>query len=51
MDTSAPEDAKAGKYYMLTNDGIAYIEAYTPKEDSGDKKKLFPLLQFLTVCG
>ena len=39
MDTSAPEDAKAGKYYMLTNDGIAYIEAYTPKEDSGDKKK------------
>ena len=39
MDTSAPEDAKAGKYYTLTNDGIAYIEAYTPKEDSGDKKK------------
>ena len=39
MDTSAPEDAKAGKYYMLTNDGIAYIDAYTPKEDSGDKKK------------
>lgn len=39
MDTSAPEDAKAGKYYMLTNDGIAYIESYVPQEDLGDKKK------------
>lgn len=39
MDAAKPEDAKAGKYYTLTNDGIAYIEAYTPKVDSGDKKK------------
>lgn len=39
MDTSAPDGEKAGKYYMLTDDGISYIEKYIPKEDSGDKKK------------
>ena len=39
MDTSAPDGGKAGKYYMLTDDGISYIEKYIPKEDSGDKKK------------
>lgn len=39
MDAPKPENAKTGKYYMLTNDGIAYIESYTPKENSGDKKK------------
>lgn len=39
MDTSAPENAKSGKYYMLTDDGIAYIESYVPKDDSGEKKK------------
>lgn len=39
MDTAAPENAKSGKYYMLTDDGIAYIESYVPKEDSGEKKK------------
>lgn len=39
MDTTAPEGAKSGKYYMLTDNGIAYIEGYVPKEDSGEKKK------------
>ena len=39
MDASAPEGAKPGNYYMLTTDGIAYIESYVPKEDSGEKKK------------
>lgn len=39
MDTEAPEGAKTGKYYMLTQDGIAYVEGYTPKEDIGEKKK------------
>lgn len=39
MDTSAPEGAKNGKYYMLTQDGIDYVEGYIPKEDSGEKKK------------
>lgn len=39
MDAAVPEGAKAGKYYMLTQDGIAYVEGYTPKEDSGEKKK------------
>ena len=39
MDTSTPDDAKPGKYYMLTDAGISYIENYIPKGDSGDKKK------------
>jgi hypothetical protein len=39
MDTAAPEGAKPGNYYILTTDGIAYIESYVPKEDSGEKKK------------
>ena len=39
MDTTAPEEGKAGKYYMLTDDGIAYIESYVPKEESGERKK------------
>ena len=39
MDAPRPENAKTGKYYMLTNNGIAYIESYTPKENSGGKKK------------
>lgn len=39
MDAATPENAKSGKYYMLTDDGIAYIEAYIPKENSDEKKK------------
>ncbi len=39
MDTVVPEGAKPGNYYMLTTDGIAYIESYVPQEDLGDKKK------------
>lgn len=39
MDAPKPENAKAGKYYMLTNDGIAYTNSYTPNENSVDKKK------------
>lgn len=39
MDTSTPNDAPPGKYYMLTDAGISYIENYIPKGDSGDKKK------------
>ena len=39
MDTAAPKGAKPGNYYILTTDGIAYIESYVPKEDSGEKKK------------
>lgn len=42
MDTPAPEGAKSGKYYMLTDDGINYINTYTPKEDSGERKKPHP---------
>ena len=42
MDTNAPEGAKSGKYYMLTDDGIAYIEAYVPKENAEEKKKARP---------
>ena len=40
MDASVPEGAKSGSYYMLTDDGIAYIEAYVPKENSEEKKKV-----------
>lgn len=39
MDTATPERGKVGKYYMLTASGIAYIKAYVPKENSGEKKK------------
>ena len=39
MDAPRPADVKTGNYYMLTNDGITYIEFYVPKEDSGEKKK------------
>lgn len=42
MDAPKPEDAKNGKYYMLTTDGIAYIDAYVPKEGTGEKKKARP---------
>ena len=42
MDTVAPEGAKSGKYYMLTDDGIAYVEAYVPKENAEEKKKAKP---------
>ena len=38
MDAPKPEEVKSGKYYMLTNDGIEYINSYVPKEDSGEKK-------------
>lgn len=40
MDAPIPEGAKSGKYYMLTDDGIAYIETYVPKEETGEKKKV-----------
>lgn len=39
MDAPKPIDVKSGNYYMLTDDGISYIEAYVPKEDSGEKKR------------
>lgn len=39
MDTDVPDGAKSGKYYMLTQEGISYVEGYTPKEDTGEKKK------------
>lgn len=42
MDAIAPEDAKSGKYYMLTDDGIVYIETYVPKENCEEKKKTRP---------
>lgn len=38
MDAPTPEE-KSGKHYMLTSDGIAYMKSYTPKEQSGEKKK------------
>lgn len=39
MDAPKPEDAKNGKYYMLTADGMEHINSYIPKENSGEKKK------------
>jgi hypothetical protein len=42
MDAVAPEGAKSGKYYMLTDDGIAYVESYVPKDNSEEKKKTRP---------
>lgn len=38
MDAPSPEDAKSGKYYMLTDAGIKYIEEYIPKENNVEKK-------------
>ena len=38
MDTQAPGDTKAGKFYTLTNEGLDYINGYSPKEDNGEKK-------------
>ena len=38
MDAPAPEGAKAGKYYILTDAGITYIKEYTPKDNNGEKK-------------
>lgn len=38
MDTLPPEGAKAGKYYMLTDAGMAYIKEYKPKDSNGEKK-------------
>lgn len=39
MDTQAPADAKAGKYFTLTEDGIKYVETYVPKEETAEKKR------------
>lgn len=39
MDAPRPTDVKSGNYYMLTDEGISYIESYASKEDSGEKKK------------
>ena len=38
MDAPVPEGAKAGKYYMLTDEGLNYVREYTPKEHNGEKK-------------
>lgn len=38
MDTSAPDEAKQGKYYMLTEDGLSFIREYVPKENTGEIK-------------
>ena len=38
MDTQAPEGAKTGKYYMLTDAGMNHIRNYKPKENNGEKK-------------
>lgn len=39
MDSPSAGEAKSGKCYMLTEDGIAYIDKYVSKEESGEKKK------------
>jgi len=39
MDSATVGGAKSGKCYMLTEDGIAYINKYVLKEESGEKKK------------
>lgn len=39
MDAATPEDADEGKYYMLTHEGLSYIENYVPKDLSNDKKR------------
>ena len=38
MDAPKTEDTKSGNCYMLTEHGISYIDAYVPKENSGEKK-------------
>lgn len=38
MDTTSP-DGKTGKYYAITADGIRYVQAYQPKEQTTDKKR------------
>ena len=38
MDAPVPEGAKAGKYYMLTDAGMAYIREYKPKDNNEEKK-------------
>lgn len=42
MDADSPVDDKSGKWYMISDEGIAYIENYVPKEDKGEKKKTRP---------
>ena len=42
MDAATSEDANEGKYYMLTNEGLIYIENYVPKDLSNDKKRSQP---------
>ena len=42
MNTAVPEGAKSGIYYMLTDEGIAYIESYVPKDSGEEKKKSRP---------
>ena len=37
METSTPID-KSGKFFMLTDDGLSYVEHYVPKESTGEKK-------------
>jgi DNA-binding MarR family transcriptional regulator len=37
METSSLVD-KSGKFYMLTDDGLSYVENYVPKEGAGEKK-------------
>lgn len=38
MDAATADEGKSGKCYMLTEAGIAFIETYVPKENSGEKK-------------
>lgn len=40
MDVEAPDDAKSGKCYMLSQEGMVYVEKYTPKEENLDNKKV-----------
>ena len=39
MDAEASDESKLGKCYMLSDAGLAYVENYVPKEDSGEKKR------------
>lgn len=38
MDAATADEGKSGKCYMLTEAGIAFIETYVLKENSGEKK-------------
>lgn len=38
MDAATADEGKSGECYMLTEAGIAFIETYVPKENSGEKK-------------